>query len=230
MKELFIDKKWVGAILLVIYSLFGSLYMTRGLNDIIHQSAPMIVQEVEEFLPITIEGGKIVAPENVVISKNYGTAKNAASIVLNTKVDEFDAADLNKIGVYISKKYIYIVQANKTEIHKISEFPNITINRELLNNIVYYIDQNAGRILFFISFFGILLITMLMITIYTALIHWLMALLFKAPLTLTLRLNTLGCIAIPLLGYLTPIKLGLFASLIALLVLNMAYNHIERQQ
>ena len=199
MKELILKNKWLGFVALLLYALISATIVTKYTKSIVQQYTPMVVQEVNDFLPITLENGEITAPVNTVISKNYGDENSKINVVLDTTKNEFNATELNEYGLYISKKFVYGVGAKKTEIQSLKNFPNGTLNEEVLNASADAFLQSVKKYLFPMFVAVSLIISALAVLIYTILTHWLMAIVFKVRFAHTLRLNTLTYAAVSII-------------------------------
>jgi hypothetical protein len=223
MKEIFLDKKWIGAIALCIYALISSLYVSRVAKEFVAGYLPVVVEEAKSFLPITIQNGQIVDPHNQVISKTYGHGK--FNVVLDTRIDEFATTDLQTQGLYLSKKYLYGVRSDRIEVRSLSDLPDATLNNENLQSGAYFIQQKINNYLFIILFVVCISLSALMILIYTGIMHWLLHIMYGAKFAQTLRITTLFYVLIGF-GQYIGLHPGFFATLLILCGANIFVNYV----
>lgn len=228
MKEIFLDKKWIGCIALCIYSLIASLYGSRLIKEFTAAYLPVAVEETAAFLPITFQNGEIVAPQNTVINKTYGY-NNKMQVVLDTRVDEFEATTLHEQGVYISKKYAYVVRDNKTEIHNFNTIPDTVVTKETIQAGANFIQQKINHYLFIVLFAVCLSISALMVLLYTALTHWLIHIMYGAKFAQTLRINSLFYVLIGA-GQVIGLRPGFLTVLLILAGVNIFINYVLKNQ
>ena len=60
--DFLLTKKWVGALLFLIFSVCYSLYMSSTINREVTNLMPAVKASASDFLPITIEKGMISKP------------------------------------------------------------------------------------------------------------------------------------------------------------------------
>ena len=228
MKEFLLQKKWVGAIIVVLFALLASVQITKMTRIMVNQYAPVIVAEAADFLPITIKNGQIVAPEDTEISKSYQDSGMVFNVVLDTRVDEFEASKLSNNGLYVSRKYIYGVSPQKTEIRSLADMPDGTVDREMLE--VFFASMSefaAGKFLPICWVMAIIWIAGA-ILLYTIVSHWLIALLFHNKFSQTLRINTLTYVVLGLLTLYGGIMLGVLVKLGIMLLVNAGVNSFAK--
>lgn len=216
MKEILLDKKWIGAMALTAFALIVAIFSTNMGVKIINELAPVVEQKVGEFLPITVSDGEIVAPKDTVISKTYGSGINEARVILDTRIDEFETSSLKDRGVYISRKYIYAVSANKTEIRDIANFPNMTIDDEVMSKFFEVIKDKAGYYIFFGVFIMYLGFAACAIGLYTLVMYWPLKALYHGKFECILRINTLAYIIISALTMLIGFNISIIMTFVLL--------------
>ena len=224
MKDFLLNKKWVGFFALLIYALIVAVFVSKSSKEAVLRYGPTVAAEIEYFLPITIENGEIVEPQDTIISKTYGEGWQSANVVLNTRVDELEPSSLQGQGLYLSRKYMYTVSGTKIEIHSLKDLPNATFDKEVLDSALAYVEKNVGRYIFPFMFFSVLIGGMLGALLYTVVMHWLMAIVFKVSFAHTLRINTLSYVGLSLIILFTSINLGILLTLLIMLVINFAVN------
>ena len=224
MKNFLLNKKWVGFLAILIYSIIVSAYVSQTTKNAIVRYGPTVAAEVETFLPITIENGEIVEPKDTVISKTYGEGWQSASVVLDTRTDEFEPSSLKGQGLFVSRKFVYTVTSNEIKIKSLKDMPNATLDKEVLDSVLTYLENNAGRYIFPFLFFSFIIGALIGILLYTVVMHWLMAIIFKVKFAHTLRINTLSYVVISLLILFTSLNIGILTTLVLMLGINFAVN------
>lgn len=84
---------------------------------------PYAQQVAEQVLPIKVEDGTVVQPENTIKNINVFNdldldTNDNFSVVVNTTVDSLNINDLD-YGVYLTRKALYIVSPNETKVQKL---------------------------------------------------------------------------------------------------------------
>jgi len=224
MRDILLEKKWIGAIALAVYALIVATFFANMGSKFIEQSAPAVEQEVRAFLPVTIAGGEITAPQNTVISRTYGSGNDMRNVVLDTSTDEIETSVLKGKGVYISRKYIYTVSENKTEIHDMKKVPDMLIDAEIVHELSELVQSRAGLYIFVLTFVVFGAWTAIAIWLYSVIMYWALKTVFHNNFALTLRINTFAYIAISVLTVLIGFNIGAVATLIILLGVNIGVN------
>ena len=80
---------------------------------------PQLINTMDEFLPMTVQGGQIVSPENTYkkVDLKFGENDDNAetvSIVLDTRAEATDVS-FDKVGLYIMKDVMYVVSPSRIE-------------------------------------------------------------------------------------------------------------------
>lgn len=224
MKEILLNKKWVGAAVLLLYVLAVSAFFTNFGVKFVKQAAPMVERELVDFLPITIADGEIIEPKDTVITKTFGQGNDENKVVLDTRVDEFETSELKNKGLYVSRKYIYLVSNLKTEIRDMKEFPNMVIDEEVLHDVADLLTEKAGKYIFLGVFIMFWIFAAAAIGLYTLAMHWALAGLFHNPFAQTLRINTFAYIAVSVLTMIAGFNIGIIATFVILGAVNYAVN------
>lgn len=224
MKDILLNRKWAGAIILAVYSLIVAAFFTNISSDFIKQAVPVVEQEIEGFLPITISNQEIVAPQNTIISRTYGTDYNVRKVVLDTRADEFETSALKDKGLYVSRKYVYFVSEGKTEIHDFKNIPDMTIDAEVLHSAMEYMqEKSSGYIFFGISVFFFMFAAMA-IGLYSLAMHWALSGIFHNTLRQTLRINTFAYIIVSTFTMVVGFNIGIIATFVILFGANYGVN------
>lgn len=223
MKEFLAKNKWMGFVAVLAYALITAIYAAQIIVPTVKEYLPVVAQEADQFLPITIENGEITSPVDTVISKTYGSGANEAIVVLDTRVDEFETSALEKPGLYISKKYMYGVTPQKTEIRSFEsmQVSHMVIDSEGIKTVTDYITKNIGKYLFGVVFIVLLLFSCVAILLYTILMHWIVAIWFKQPFSQTLFINSLTYVLISVLGIFTTFDLSTIVRFVAFIAVNV---------
>lgn len=223
MKEFITQNKWMGFVAVLVYAVFMAVYATQAVVPVAKEYIPVVAKEVDQFLPITIENGEITEPVDTVISKTYGSDGDEAKVILDTRVDEFETSELEATGLYISKKYVYGVTPQKTEIRSFAnmQLPKVVINSENLKIFSEAVERNLGRYVFGGVFVFLFLAAIISILLYTVCMHWIIAIWFKTPFSQTLFINSLAYVIFALLGFFSPINLGVLVSFVAYIAVNV---------
>lgn len=223
MKKLLLETKWVGALAVILFALVVSYYVSGWASTFIKQVRPTVVAELSEFLPITLENGEIVNPQGAYIRKTYGKTYGPQNmpinIVLDTRSDSLSSDEIREQGLYVSRKYIYAVSKQKTEIRSFEDMPNATIDRQLLEAGADWLEQNAGIYIFGTLFLSLALIMALASLIYAALIQLLIGKMIKVNFARTLRVTTLGYVALAIFG-MAVFSVGMIVKFVLLLAAN----------
>ena len=164
--------------------------------------------------------------QDTIISKTYGDANSKFEIVLDTRKDAFDTSALSTPGMYVSKKYIYVVNEQKTEVRSFAsmKLPNMVLDKEVVQTWSDYAQKKLGKYLFVTTFLLMLLYVFSAVVLYTAVMHWLIAKFFNVRFSQTFMLNAFTYTAIALIGLFTGFNLSVLVTLVALVAVNVAVN------
>ena len=230
MKDFILKSKWLGFVALLAYALISASMVSKYGNAIVKQYTPVVVHEAEQFLPITLQNGEIIAPKNTIISQSYGDENQTINVVLNTRVDEIPVTDLSDTGLYVSKKFVYAVSPQKTEIRSLKELPDGTLDVEVLNAGAEAFVKSTQKYLFPLYAVVALLLSMLAVLIYTVLMHWLMAILYQVKFGYTLRVNTIIYVVISIAEIFGSFNFGILLMFGIMLVANMILNTANKTE
>ena len=232
MKDFITKNKWLGFIVVILYALFAAGYATHMVVPFVHQYMPTVTEEINSFLPVTIENGEIVAPQDTIISKSYDVGGDNIQVVLNTGVDEFETSELKNQGLYVSRKYFYAVSDRKTEIQSLEklQFPNMVIDSEIVKSAATAVEENLGKYMFLVTFFAFLIFGGLAVVLYTLCMHWIVRLWFRVNFTQTLFVNSIAYVALSLLSLLTPFNIGVVIMFVALIAANVGINSAIKEE
>lgn len=224
MKDILLYKKWMGALALVIYSLIVAMFGTGIGTKFVEQAAPIVEQELAGFLPITFSGGEIVAPKDTVISRTYGSDNNVRKVVLDTRAEEFETSALKDEGLYVSRKYVYVVSSKEMKITSLKDIPDMTIDEEILHDAGQIIVSKAGLYIFCTVFIFFLVFAAAAIGLYSLAMHWALKGLFANSFAQTLRINTFAYIGVSALTLIIGYNISIVITFVILFAVNYGVN------
>ena len=219
----FLTKKWLAPIVLFAYVLTLSLFLVNKITPSLKELLPVVIQESDAFLPITIQNGEIVEPVNTVINKSYSNNGETFNITLDTRTEKLDLNSLSNEGIYLSKKCIYMVSKEETRVRCLSSSQSqepIVITKETVERLADYLNKHMGT--FLGVFFAVILFVVLYLIIlfYTIIMHWIVALLTKTTFGQTLFINTFVYIGCNLVEIFYSINIGFWLKVILLICFN----------
>lgn len=224
MKDILLYKKWIGALALAVCTIITAAFFANAGADFIKQSSPIAEREINAFLPITIAGGEITAPQNTIISKTYGSGNETFNVILDTRTDEIDNSVLKNKGLYISRSYIYAVSGNKTEIRDLKNIPDMLIDAQTVHDFFEVLQDRAGGYIFCLLFAVLFAWTAAAIGLYSVVIHFALKSMFNGGFALTLRISTFAYIALYLLRIFAGLNIGVVATFVIILGVNFGVN------
>lgn len=230
--DFLLTKKWVGALLFLIFSVCYSLYMSSTINREVTNLMPAVKASASDFLPITIEKGMISKPENTLIEKTYGDAGEQLKIVLDTRTEEFDPSNLTESGIYVSRSAVYSVNAAKNEvrINSLRDVPNMVIDEDVLNTVVSTIEEYIYPTVLAIVASFLVIWGLIVMGIYSLVLHWIMSAVYKAPYRRTLRLTVYSYIVFSLIGMFIKISSPFMLGFVFALAVNILANSWLKKQ
>jgi hypothetical protein len=224
MKKFLFETKWVGVGLVVIFSLIVAWITTTKTALFVKTVTPYVSQEVQAFLPVTFEKGVITEPENKVIAKEYVLGDTTLNVVLNTETDELSSDEIKKEGIYFSRKYMYGVTSNKTEIRDYSDIPDMTIDQEMFENGANWLSAHVGGYLFVTVFMMLLAYIGVAVLIYAGLTQLFIGKAVKTGFERTLRIATYGFLVCTVLELLCGFGINILIKLVAIVLLTYLIN------
>ena len=227
MKKFLLETKWVGVLTVAIFALIVSFVASNQAALFVKTVSPTVVAEAQNFLPVTIANGTIVEPKDVIIHKSYAVGKDdSAEVVLNTQVDELSADAINNQGLYFSRKYMYAVSRQKTEIRSLADFPDMVIDSEMFEAGVKWLEANVNKYLFLAIFAGLLGFFAVAILLYSALSQLLLGKYISSEFPRTLRITTLAYVCLTALVWFVGLPIGWIAKFVLILLTNFGVNRI----
>lgn len=106
----------IGARWLFLYAIIISIVLGVSVKMVGYYATPTLQSVADQLLPIKIENGIIVEPENTVKAVKLDAEElSQYPIILDTTLDVIDTAGLRD-GIYISKKAVYFVNDDQTRV------------------------------------------------------------------------------------------------------------------
>lgn len=190
---------------LLLFSCLAALILTVFFNISQKNLPNRLQQTADQLLPLKIENGRIVNPDNTFKNITFDLFDNAAQnekmiITLNTTVDSLDPTKL-KPGVYISRTAIYTVAPRQTRTTFFSSSFDIPAGdyRSLFQKALTYVD-----IIIFITMAVVFFVISLLFSLFYAFCTGIIALIFKKKLAfdLRMRLSVFSLIVLNIISFL----------------------------
>ncbi len=224
MKNWLLEKRYVGLGLAVIFSLIVAWVSTTKTALFLQTVTPYVADEVKDFMPVTFENGMIVEPKDAIITKEYAYDDKTIKVVLNTEVDELNSDEIKDSGIYFSRKFMYAVSPQKTEIRDFSDIPNISIDQEMIDSGTKWLESKANGYLFVCAFIILLIYIGIAVLIYAAISQLFIGKLVSTNFRRTLRISTLGYLALFMIQLLTGQNINILIAMVLIVLLNYFIN------
>lgn len=134
------NAKGIGALWIFLLAMFVALSSAHRARLFLPRAVPYVQNFADTFFPIKIQNGRIVAPENTIISKTYHVNKEPLVITLDTTRDLLDVQN-PKTGLYFTRLYMYSIIDDK--IQRQPYTADIELKKQnympLLNNLIRFI-------------------------------------------------------------------------------------------
>ncbi len=193
--------KGIGLKYLLLFALFYAIVLTVALkrsgDEVLVPAAQKIA---DEFLPIKIENGVIVEPENMYKTYTLQIADDESGIgetyeiIMNTEVETINPADMKKEGAYITKNAIYFSTNNQLKVYPFEDSAYFPVGdyRDAFTSVLNW----TLFILLVFFFIGLAIVYELGVVFY-ALLSYIISALFKKKFDfdLRMRMSTLAFIA-----------------------------------
>lgn len=225
MEKFILRQKWLGLLIVAFISLGLALHLSGQVSTAYIEAEPIIKQEAGYFLPIRFFGGEIVSPKDALIERTYGTSSSPYKIVLNTEVEDLDISNLTS-GIYITRNKIYSYNAKKGEakIQSLAKIPDGEITKSDLTTLMNKLGKYLKPLLSLVIAFSLMIYFGIVSLFYSLLLHWLFKKLYNADFALTLRVNTLACVALFTIDALFDMSFGFIVTLLLLGACNYLAN------
>jgi hypothetical protein len=224
MKKL-LAQKYLSLTVILLFSFVLAAYVANTIKEVLVQYAPTIGEEVEHFLPITIENGKIVYPENKVMSRCY--MNDEYCVVLDTTTDEIKAEDL-KQGVYISRKNIYMVTPQKTEIKPLT-LENTVIDNEVWQSMLETLVAKLPIITFVVLCLFLNIYVSGFILLCSGIIYFCKSWFSKSDFGQIFKVSTLALVLVEIISVVFGFALSAFSVLCLLFFANIAVDSLLKK-
>lgn len=183
-------------LLSAIVSIFSAVVFKISGDDTLVPNAQKVA---DEFLPIRIENGVIVEPENTVKSYNIVMGEDSKgveqsfNVVLDTTTDTIDTAGLPQ-GMYISRKAVYVVEKGTVRTTNLEDSTYLE-KKDYTDTLQTAVT--IGCILLAIIGFIVLFVYYLLLTLFYANCSYIVSSIFKKnfEFDLRMRLSALAFIA-----------------------------------
>lgn len=120
MKNYVLHGKGIGALWLFVFALLLSFWLTYRLNGVLPQTVPYIQRFADDVLPIKIENGQVVEPQNTLKSLKYTVSGEPFVVEIDTTKDVL-GEEAHKAGFYLTKSYFYTVSNQEIRRRALSE-------------------------------------------------------------------------------------------------------------
>lgn len=147
--------KGCGLKFLLLYSLVLSIILAVQIKGLGDNFVPEMQNAAEQLLPIKIENGAIVEPNNEIKSVNLNFNGIIFPLVLDTTVDTIDPIGL-KPGIYVARKALYSVSDKDTRVIDFQENMDLPFGNyiSLFKKVVWAVALFAALIGWMVPFVG----------------------------------------------------------------------------
>ncbi len=216
-----IKGKGIGALWLL---LLGTLLAFLSAYDIHHtlpSAVPHIQQFADEFFPIEVENGKVVSPQDAVITHTYDFHGIPFTITLDTTKEVLEEGA--KPGLYLTKSYLYSVSEGEVRRQNLAD---IKLEKKDYTPLLYRLIRIVVWTTILVAPFLNFLCFLIAVAFY-ALISGLSCSLCRKEMTFKskMRFNTLLFIGVYVLTYLLYF-VGIHISTIAFFLIMIALQLI----
>lgn len=228
MKKLLLETRWLGLLAVLAFALVVAHIGSRKLTSIVKDVAPKLSEEARDFLPIAIENGEIVEPADALIHKTYSDedGSNAFEVVLNTQVDELGVEDIQTPGLYLSRKAVYVVSEDKTELRSLSSVPDVRLDEEKLDAVQQCVEGKLDKAFFLAISIALFIFVSLAILIYSALAQLLVGHRFSAAFSRTLRITVWTYLVLTPISWFAYLPGGILSKFVLILLANYLVNKV----
>jgi len=110
----------IGALWLFVFALLFSFLAAYRLNGVLPQTVPYIQAFADDVLPVKIENGQVVEPQNTLKSLKYTVSGEPFVVEIDTTKDVL-SEDAHEAGFYLTKSYFYTVSNQEIRRRALSE-------------------------------------------------------------------------------------------------------------
>lgn len=220
MKKLLLETRWLGLLAVLAFAVVLAGLATKVASQFVKEVAPDVSAEARNFLPITLENGEVVEPADALIRKTYGGEDGAFDVVLNTQVAELGVEDIQTPGVYVSRKVVYVVSQEKTELRSLEAVPDFRLDEDKLDAARQWLDGKLGVALFLVIFLALFVFVSVAILLYSALAQLLVGKRFGADYSRTLRITVWTYLVLTAISWFAYLPGGILAKFVLILLAN----------
>ena len=161
--------KGIGLLFLLASAVLATMFLMISLKSAYTEIKPEVVLVANEFLPITVKGGKIVEPANAYkrIELDFGgkgEKKDLLPVVLDTR-NEVSSVPTEPQGLFITTDTVYAVTADQIRRLNLQTQQDGVLTKEnfaeIMDGVVGYVSSFAAMILVAMYFLTLLLKTWL---------------------------------------------------------------------
>ena len=161
--------KGIGLLFLLASAVLATMFLMISLKSAYTEIKPEVVLVANEFLPITVKGGKIVEPANAYkrIELDFGgkgEKKDLFPVVLDTR-NEVSSVPTEPQGLFITTDMVYAVTADQIRRLNLQTQQDGVLTKEnfaeIMDGVVGYVSSFAAMILVAMYFLTLLLKTWL---------------------------------------------------------------------
>ncbi len=154
--------KGIGALFLLATAVLVTMVLMMSVKNLYSDAKPEVLLVANEFLPLTIENGKVVEPagsyKKIDIDLGQkGRPEDLFSVVLDTRPDA-QTPSINDLGLYILTDNIYLVSPN--QLKKVN-FPDGSYTKEnfpgIMDDFVGYVSAVVTLVLLVMFFMAYLI-------------------------------------------------------------------------
>ena len=110
----------------ILLSIIISLFFHANIDTLL----PLTAADLQPIVPITFENGVIVEPADQLKKVTVKRDNIEYVLALDTRADEIDKSELDKTGLYLSRRYFYVVDGQD-------------VRRQSFDNINVVVDEDG---------------------------------------------------------------------------------------
>ncbi len=209
--------KGIGALTLLLFSAIIAFYSAYTINRFLPQMVPYVQKVADDLLPIKIENGQLVIPQEPK-TLNYTIGEESFAVEIDPTKDLL--LEIEKPGIYLTRSYLYTINNKEVRRQKLSS--NLNLPKQdytpLMYNLIKWLVWGVVLIGPFFNF-----ACFLIAVLFYAMCTGLACVLNKTPLNFQtkMRLNTVLFIGVYILSTLVRLA-GFRLSLLAFFLIMIA--------
>ena len=182
----------IGARWLLLYAFVVAVVVGIGLKMMGNSLAPTLQNVAAQLLPVKIENGVIVEPQDTIKAVGLDIEGVEIPIVLDTTVDSIDVVGL-KDGIYISRRALYAVNKNESKVYNFKD--SITLENKDYTDLF---KKGSGYVALAVGIFafGFMFVLYLLVSIFYSIFAVIIGKIFKVSLDFSaaMRLSSVAYI------------------------------------